>query len=512
MRSLEEETNPEVLREYALLATKEIERLSKLLEEANEQSTHQEFLSSDLKDQLTKLQRKFFDQGSEKGPSRRPVSEKQSDLLLHSQSNEREKANCEKIQSFDAEKYFEKVHSFSDEGLKIISRQYELEDDEYWEEIPDLHQTSSEITVTERTYKKVVHKQKKYRLVSPRRAEKEIIVTAPGPPKVKKGSQYSLDFALSVVSDKYEYHIPLERQRRKMRASGLNVTVKSLYGLCEGLADHCNQVLDGIRQDILNDFVATHVDETTWPLQGNKKKSYMWAISNRSGTYYQFEPTRSGEIAEEMLQGLRGSLMSDGFTGYNRFKSNPNITLGNCWSHARREFYELYGSYPKEIEEILYLIDGLFDLEHKAKTWDELKGIRQEKSREQTAKIYEWLIETKKKYLRSTGLSKAIDYSLNRWKELTAFLDTASMPLTNNDAERALRHVVMGRKNFNGSKTINGADTAAAIYTVIESCKKVGLTPNKYLKYLVQTNHMNQDQPLTPLGVAKEMAEKSSTS
>ncbi|MBI4404517.1 MAG: transposase [Deltaproteobacteria bacterium] len=98
----------------------------------------------------------------------------------------------------------------------------------------------------------------------------------------------------------------------------------------------------------------------------------------------------------------------------------------------------------------------------------------------------------------SSGLVKAIDYCLGRWKELSAFVDHLQLPLTNNDAERALRHVVMGRKNFAGSKTINGADVAATLYTVIESCKKARLQPREYLKYLI-TERWHKHEPLSPL-------------
>ena len=93
--------------------------------------------------------------------------------------------------------------------------------------------------------------------------DKELIVTAPGPVKLKPGCKYSVDFALAVVSDKYEYHTPLERQRRKMEAAGLDVSVKTLYGLASAVAEHANSVLPQIKEDIFNDKkVAVHLDKT----------------------------------------------------------------------------------------------------------------------------------------------------------------------------------------------------------------------------------------------------------
>ena len=86
---------------------------------------------------------------------------------------------------------------------------------------------------------------------------------------------------------------------------------------------------------------------------------------------------------------------------------------------------------------------------------------------------------------------------------MTEFLNDLTLPLSNNDAERALWHVVMGRKNFNGSKTINGADIAASIYTVIESCKRVGLQPSTYLKYLIEARWYG-DEVKTPYELSIE--------
>lgn len=110
--------------------------------------------------------------------------------------------------------------------------------------------------------------------------------------------------------------------------------------------------------------------------------------------------------------------------------------------------------------------------------------------------------EAEKRHLPQSGIRKAINYTKKLWPELARFAEDMRLPLSNNDAERALRHVVMGRKNFNGSKTINGADTAAAIYTVIESAKKVGVQPRSYLQYLIEAR-WNREQVKTPHEIAQ---------
>lgn len=140
----------------------------------------------------------------------------------------------------------------------------------------------------------------------------------------------------------------------------------------------------------------------------------------------------------------------------------------------------------------------LFELERRAQTWDDLKAIREKDSTEVLALLKNVLLDIRPRHFPGSGLVKAIDYCLARWKELTAFVTSLALPLTNNDPERALRHVVLGRKNFAGSKTINGADVAATLYTVIESCKKAALQPKAYLTYVI-TERWHNRQLLSPL-------------
>jgi len=116
------------------------------------------------------------------------------------------------------------------------------------------------------------------------------------------------------------------------------------------------------------------------------------------------------------------------------------------------------------------------------------------------------MFENKTKHLPESGFSKAIDYMMNRWEGFTALLKDERIPLTNNDCERAIRPSVVGRKNFYGSKSINGADVAAVIYTVIESCKKVELDPSAYIKYVIRENCKDKT-PLTPLSYARQIRE-----
>ena len=330
MRPIAQETNLDFLREYASLlrssldhAHDVIKKLKNELQEAELESA-QSMLSQEFEDQLHRLQRKFFGFGRERLPdeemSQRPIGHANQMLLLHGNRSQHEEAQESKSQSDsprDSGPSETRTHGASKQDLLAENLLWGVNMKagvNAWKKINGLTRDTIEITVTERIYKKVVHRQEMYRLKDEYNTTgKEVIYTAPGPVKVKPGMTYSVDFALAVVTDKYEMHIPLERQRRKMEAAGLDVDVKTLYSLCEAVAEHCNAVIPEIRREVKSDFTGVHLDETPWRILREQQLGQMWVMSNRIGTAYQFEPTRSGKVAEEMLEDYDGAIVTDAY-------------------------------------------------------------------------------------------------------------------------------------------------------------------------------------------------------
>jgi transposase len=506
MRPLDQETDVNIVRSYARAVELRWLEAEKIISALRERLREENQTSLKITDHLSRMEKKFFGFGRETRLDRPRLARKHEQLRLHSGTLVYEESaqsqNQKSLNTAQVLNYFMSPEEFSEEN---VSREIQLKTPiQAWAEMKNFYQESSEITVTERTYQKVIHRQAKYRLKDEYNTTgKEVIITAPGPAKLKAGSRYSIDFALSVVSDKYEYHLPLERQRRKMEAAGFDVEVKTLYGLCETVAGHGEKVIEDIRQEMMQDFCALHIDESPWRILGAKETGQMWVLANRLGAIYRFEPTRSGKIATEFLKNYEGAIVTDGFAGYNALRKSEKIRVGHCWAHARREFFERRSDYLDECDRALDLIDLIFELEASAKTFDELRELRRTDLKFVVDQLYDWLIKTRPKFLPSEGISRAIDYCLKFWSELTLFLRDLSVPIDNNEAERALRHSVMGKKNFAGSKTINGADVAATLYTLIESAKKAGLQPKEYLKYLI-IERWNNRVPLTPQKFAKE--------
>ncbi len=507
---IRQEKNPEILRELSLfileqsaLLAKDNERLRNKI--ALEQR-QQEWLSTAIRTHLHKLQRRLFAHGRESNGKRRPRRDEEEQLLLHAKSLAGEKPESgEKfdLPSEECPHFIEPADVITmaqDKDPELTPEAAEIE------EMDGFFETSTEITITERTYKKVIHKRQKYR-VKNRVTKKETIVTAPGPLKLLPGCRYSVDFALSVAAQKFLNHMPYERQAKDMKRIGLQVPVMTMYRLSEQVALHMGNVAEKIRDDILRaaSQIAVHLDETRWPILSNHDDNgQMWILSNQAGSNYRFEPTRSGAIADELLKGFSGAVLTDKYSGYLHFRKDPAVIWGLCWSHGRREFLDLKGPYEDVVAKIVTLIDDLFDIERRARTWEELAKLRETESAKKLVELKAVLEQARADFFDQDDLCKAAHYVLSAWKEFTAFVDDVRLPLSNNSAERGLRHAVLGRKNFNGSKTINGADVAATLYTVIESCKKAEIDPTDYMRYVITENNSDRE-PMTPLSYAKSI-------
>jgi transposase len=359
------------------------------------------------------------------------------------------------------------------------------------EEWEGQEETSEEISVVQRVFYVATHKQKKYRCKCGGR-----IKVAEKPPRLIDGGRYSPEFAVEVAVDKYADHLPLERQVRKMRREGLRVTSQTLWDQLWALAAALRPAYDKLLPYILT-FRVICADESVWYLleKGGRKRWYIWGAACPFAVHYRLDPSREGQVAEELLGDFAGKIVTDGYQGYNGLsRDGPHAgraKIVNCWAHARRKFVECERDYPDECEKALGMIRGLYEVERQVpppwslpegereQAFELLARLRDERSRPITDDIKKWALE--QLALPQSTFRDALEYMLGHWDGLTAFLDDPQVPLDNNHIERGFRGPAVGRKNHYGSKSKRGTEVAAIFYSLIESAKLCGLDPREYL-------------------------------
>ena len=359
------------------------------------------------------------------------------------------------------------------------------------EPLGDQTEGSEEITVIEASYQVVTHRRQKYRCRC-----NGAVVTAPGPLKLTPGGRYSPEFAVHVAEAKFLDHLPLERQVRAMARKGLDTDSQTLWDQQLALANHLKPTYEALCRKVLDSEVV-FTDETFWRMMDSdgSHRWWTWCVASEDAVAYWIRDHRSKDAAAEVLGNFQGLLMSDGYAVYEALaRASPSITPVHCWAHVRRKFIEAESSFPEECRRAIDLIGELYAVERgvprlprdapeeaRAEALTLRGRLRQERSRPIVAKLRDWAYATKPVTLPQSSLGKAIDYMLSLWPGLTRFLADPRIPLDNNRAERALRGVVVGRKNHYGSHSRRGAEVAAILYTLFESAKLTGVDPHAYV-------------------------------
>ena len=276
------------------------------------------------------------------------------------------------------------------------------------------------------------------------------IKTAPGPKKLFPKARYSIDFAINVALKKYCYHLPLDRQRRELKRLGLDATTATLWDYLSVLYGLLEPAYQRLSEHVLSQPVIG-ADETSWRLLKSEKKGksktwWVWARRCDDAVHYTLNPSRGSKVAAELFDGYEGTVICDGYVAYESLlNSNPNVKLANCWSHARRELL-LHEGDPMA-DRAIRVIRRLYRLEAIAddKPPDELLKWRQRKTKPLLDAFFKWIAE--QKIAPSNSLRNAMRYIQVREKTLKRFLDDPNIDPDNNATERALRGVVVGRKN-----------------------------------------------------------------
>jgi len=312
-----------------------------------------------------------------------------------------------------------------------------------------------------------------------------------------------------VLFEKFGQHQPLNRQSDRYAREGIDLSVSTLADQVGA----CTSVLQPLYELIEGHVLAAerlHGDDTTVPILAKVKTvtGHIWTYVRDDRPFggrappaalYYASRDRRQEHPERHLRDFTGILQADAYSGYNGLydpaRSPGAITPALCWSHARRQFFELAdiaanarrGKTAPAISpvalEAVKRIDALFDIERSVNglSAEERLRVRQQQSRPLVEALETWLRDERSRLSRSASVAKPIDYLLRRWDRFTPFLDDGRVCLTNNTAERALRGFALGRKSWLFAGSERGAARAAAMTTLIATAKLNDVDPLAWL-------------------------------
>ena len=338
------------------------------------------------------------------------------------------------------------------------------------------------------------------------------VVTAPGAPKVVEKGKYGASFLAHIAVAKCADHLPIYRLEKELARKGVPVARSTMNELLHRasalLAPVWTRLLDVIRT---RDIVLA--DETRLRIlkdaSGKPKTGFVWTFGAADATggfdvAYHFADNRSGATPKALLEGTKGVLLVDGYSGYNDIEKVSSRRRAACLAHVRRYFFESLKTAPVA-QEALDLITEFYRVEHDAKQQQlsehahlELRKLRAGPIRE---RFKAWLDAQQPRHPPKSPLGGAIRYTLGQWGELGVFLDDARVPLDNNASERSLRRIALGRKNYLFVGDVASGKSLAGLYSLVATCESRGINPFDYLADVlarVQDHRANAIDELLP--------------
>src|SRR5215469_4287842 len=329
-------------------------------------------------------------------------------------------------------------------------------------------------------------------------------------------------FLAHVLVSKYADHLPLYRQSQIYAREGLELDRSTLADWVGGASELLAPLVASLGRYVLG-AKKLHGDDTPVPVlcpgRGTTKQGRLWTYvrddksagsTEPPAVLFRYSPDRKGERPKAHLASFVGVLQADAYAGFDRLYGE-RIQEAACWAHVRRKFYEIHLAHASPIAaEALDRIGRLYRIEAeiRGRPPDERRQIRQARAGPQLKSLHEWLQATVTTLSRKSQLALAIRYALSHWVALTRYLDDGRLEIDNNAAERALRAVALGRKNWLFAGSDDGGERAAAIYTIIGTAKLNDIDPEAYLRHVLERvaeHPINRIDELLPWTVASQL-------
>jgi len=266
-----------------------------------------------------------------------------------------------------------------------------------------------------------------------------------------------------VIVGKYADHLPLYRQSEIYARSGVDVERSTLAGWVGGVTRTLEPLVDALKSYVL-EADKLHGDDIPVPVlapgNGKTKTGRLWTYvrddrpagsRDAPAVWFAYSPDRKGEHPARHLRSFSGTLQADGFAGFNRLYETGTIVEAACQAHVRRKFHDLYEAHRSPVaEEALRRIGELYGIEKeiRGRSPDERQQIREARAGPLLTSMEAWLQKSLTKLSGKSDVSRAVRYALARWPALVRYCHDGRLEIDNNAAERALRAVALGRKNY----------------------------------------------------------------
>src|ERR1700739_179210 len=352
-------------------------------------------------------------------------------------------------------------------------------------------------------------------------------VEAPAPSRPIERGLAGPSLLAHVIVSKYADHLPLFRQSEIYARQGVEISRSTMAGWVGAASDLLSPLVEAIGKHVFAGR-KLHADDTPMPVlapgNGKTKTGRLWTYVRDDrpageqaapAVWFAYSEDRRGEHPRQHLKNFTGALQADAYAGFHHLYGN-HIYEAACWAHARRKFHDIHLAHASPTTtEALARIGALYAIEHeiRGKPVDVRLSVRQARARPLLDDLRKWMEKVLRSLSSKSETAAAIRYALSRWRALTRYTDDGLLEIDNSAAERALRAVALGRKNFLFAGSDYGGERAASMYTLIGSAKLNGLDPELYLRTVlaqIAAHPISQRQDLLPWNLAPSLQAHSS--